>query len=292
MALSQFAPGGSIGNGYMSNLNTNTNIQQPTQSATQPTAQTQPMAQSQQNVGTNYAQGYTGYGNSSIANGYGGGNGGGGGSSSTPPTIQGAVPVGMYTNQASQLRPGTNGAVDFINRFNASHQLVNLDPSMFNEARKNNSEVAFQMLQQGGQQFRNAVMAANGWNQNQMNQWVNQVAYENPRAFARGAGDASTFMKFGAQLAQPTHYGSQGYAQGFTGPQVNDPGLGFTDYQASPTYTGRPRPPVMPNLGLEINQNKPVAPPPPARSAYNNGAVRTGNLLNRPVAPPLLVNRS
>lgn len=114
------------------------------------------------------------------------------------------IAPGVFTNQATQLQAPTGpnvqgGSMQFINNFNAQHPLMTLTPQMFNAANQNNSETAFQMLQQGGGDFRNAVMQANGWTPEQLNSWINQVGYENAKTFTPQAGSASTFAQFGSQ---------------------------------------------------------------------------------------------
>lgn len=221
---------------------------------------------------------YTGYGNSVLtpqaANQSNPNNG------SAPPTIPGAQPIGQYTNQATQLNPnyGPNvhgGAMSFINNFNASHPLMNLSVDAFNKANGPNTPAAYQMLQQGGQQFRNAVMAANGWSQDQMNQWLNQVAYEGQNVFSPQASNPATWVQYGATYAQPTQYGPQGYAQGFTGPQTNMGQLGLTDYTKSPTYGNNPA-----NQATAPTSPAPASPAAPVPTVNGGTNVYGGNGLS------------
>ena len=55
--------------------------------------------------------------------------------------------------------------------------------SGFNQTAKTDPGKAFDMLRQGGQPLMTAVMQANGWTQEQLNQFINQQAFNAPSAY-------------------------------------------------------------------------------------------------------------
>lgn len=65
-----------------------------------------------------------------------------------------------------------------------NNRLQSFTPGSFNTVAQTNPRLALTMLEQGGQNYENQVMAQNGWNQAQMNSWINGTFY--------GPGDPHT----------------------------------------------------------------------------------------------------
>lgn len=129
-------------------------------------------------------------------------------------------------NYAAPTNPNTQGGSQFLQNFNASHPQMNYTVDAFNNANQTDAPLALLMASQGGQQFRNAIMQQNGWNQGQMNNWLNQVQYEGQGQDYSGGmspGAVQRMQGFGATMA-PQQFGAPpGSTGGGNNPIANGP---------------------------------------------------------------------
>ncbi len=110
-----------------------------------------------------------------------------GGPQVSPPQMPQQGLLGGQFTINKQLNPSlaTSAAgAKFIAGYNKMNPQMHVTAQDFNRVAQANPGQAFQLAQAGGQPFINAIMAQNGTNQDQMNQWLNNTGYNAPGAFA------------------------------------------------------------------------------------------------------------
>ena len=88
--------------------------------------------------------------------------------------------LGQSFTIGEQLDPRMAGnplGQQFIEKYNRLNPVLHVTAQDFNRINAINPAVAYQLAAGGGQPYRDAIMAQNGTNQDQMNQWINNVAY-------------------------------------------------------------------------------------------------------------------
>lgn len=213
----------------------------------------------------------------------------------------------LFSNNLRNYNPANfgNGA-GFMQHLNQMNPQMNYTVDGFNRANAANPALAFLMASQGGQQFRNAIMQQNGWDQNKMNQWLNNAGYNQGGLAGRGMTpqNIAALQGFGATMAPQTYsqYGNATNNQ--TVPNTNGGALangtmpaGYTGYGNSvltgsnttqPTATNNQtptRPPVIQNY--TPTNNGPVAPPSGGALSAVQQLLNSGNTLqtHTPTAP-------
>lgn len=205
----------------------------------------------------------------------------------------------LYSNNLTNFNPGMAAAGSpqqwFINQYNQMNPQLNYTTDAFNNAVKaGRTDLAYMMLSQGGEGFRQAVRQANGWDMGQLNSVINSYGlYQtNPNTTGMAAryspDNINALKSFGATSAPQTFSNDLNWVNNMnkqfnTGQgAVANPtgyGAGYTGYGNSvlsapnPTVQNNPsttqQGPLPTTSGNPV-YNGPVAPPPNANNTQVN----------------------
>lgn len=209
----------------------------------------------------------------------------------------------LYGNNMTNFNPGMASAGSpqqwFINQYNQMNPQLNYTTDAFNNAVKaGRTDLAYMMLSQGGEGFRQAVRQANGWDSGQLNSVINSYGlYQtNPNTTgmaARYSPDNINALKSFGATAAPQSYSTDpnwvhnmnqqyGTGQGAVA-NPNSYGAGYTGFgnsvlagrnpqaPGSGTTTGQQQGPL-PTVSGGPQYSGPVAPPPNANNTQVNTA--------------------